>query len=204
MSILSIHVRACGAAVVGIVGRHNYGRMWSTANLSATIMSLPLPERAGERVQTVHGTDTRPCVDVLVLFPAAVSVQRSQPNVARGSDRAGEFVVRASRLHAAIGAAQCRCSRDGCTTNTAAETAAPETLQPRRPHHKHLRPQWPHRKHLRPRWPHHKQGARPRIAAGDLARPGSGLLRWDLSSLPRNLVAEDMPMQSHGHGTRRC
>jgi hypothetical protein len=56
---------------------------------------------------------------------------------------------------------------------------------------------------LQPGWLHHKQGVRPRIAVGDLARPGCGLLRWDLSSLPRNLVAEDMPMQSHGHETMK-
>jgi hypothetical protein len=61
-----------------------------TANHSATITSLPRHERTSESVSTIQRTGTCPFVDVLVLFPAAVSVQRSQPNVARGTDRPGQ------------------------------------------------------------------------------------------------------------------
>ncbi len=47
-----------------------------TANLSATITSLRRQEWTPESLSTIQRTGTGPFVDVLVLFPAAVSVQK--------------------------------------------------------------------------------------------------------------------------------
>jgi hypothetical protein len=51
---------------------------------------LPRDGRAPESVSTVQRSGACPCVDVLLLLSATVSVERSQPNVARGSDRPGQ------------------------------------------------------------------------------------------------------------------
>jgi hypothetical protein len=55
---------------------------------------LPRYGRTPESVSTIQRTGTRACIDVFLLLPATVSVQRSQPNVARGSDRAGQANTR--------------------------------------------------------------------------------------------------------------
>src|SRR5580698_8666948 len=70
----------------------------ATAKLSATIPSPPLHERTPKGVSTNQRTGTCPFVDVLVLFPAAVSVQRPQPTVARGSNRPSQGKTRVRSL----------------------------------------------------------------------------------------------------------
>jgi hypothetical protein len=61
---------------------------------SHTPRVLPRYGRTPESVSKIQSSGARPCVDVLLRLPATVSVQRSQPNVAPGSDRPGQANTR--------------------------------------------------------------------------------------------------------------